>query len=646
MAGRPPIDWFRVATLRGLALPALVTVLGLQSLRVYYPSLAWYLRDTIGVGSITLGGIALATFLLGFLTPLARRAFGSRGALWFAGGGLAGLRLLEQFSADPGLDLGLSLACVGLFLIFLGAFVAHTRAADGPAGPYRVAGGVIVGLALDALIKGAAGTLDLSWTPALGAVVVVLALVTVTLWLIALEPTPLRTAPSDVSWSRALPLIGLGPFFLIQALLVLNQGWVAQVSGIPSSTASAVILLGLLAMAAGAGMAFARPSLHRVLVAALAGLLLFLAVPRTVQLSAYLPVVVLLIQFTLGWGLGLIALRGAEPIRTGVGRTSTSMTLGMLLYLLLAFVYYVSFDIALPIPRGWVVPLASLVFAAAMIAAVGGSAGRTAQRDLTAVAVTGVLAAIGVVVALLLPRLAAPAEAATPTGRVMTFNIHSAFDRSGRLDPEEIARVIEARQPDVVALQEVSRGWLIDGSVDLVDWLARRLGMEMIFQGTADPIWGNAILSRVGFIDHGDAPLPVGDTLLPRGYLWAHIDLGMKEPVLVVATHLHHIADEPEPRLAQIPVLLDFWGQADHTVLAGDLNAEPDWPEMELILSAGMIDSWSEAGQGLGLTWPADDPFQRIDWIWHSPDLQATSAETVESAASDHRAVVADLVER
>ncbi|MBF8255960.1 MAG: Endo/exonuclease/phosphatase protein, partial [Anaerolineales bacterium] len=52
MAGRPSMEWFRVSTLRRLALPALVTVLGLQSLRVYYPSLAWYLRDTVGVGSI------------------------------------------------------------------------------------------------------------------------------------------------------------------------------------------------------------------------------------------------------------------------------------------------------------------------------------------------------------------------------------------------------------------------------------------------------------------------------------------------------------------------------------------------------------------------------------------------------------------
>jgi endonuclease/exonuclease/phosphatase family metal-dependent hydrolase len=280
-----------------------------------------------------------------------------------------------------------------------------------------------------------------------------------------------------------------------------------------------------------------------------------------------------------------------------------------------------------------------------MVGAVAGATGRASQRDLTAVAATGGLAVAGIVFAALFSRVAPPPEAPV-AGRVMTFNVHSAFNRAGRLDPEAIARVIAARRPEVVALQEVSRGWLIDGSLDLVDWLARRLGMQVIFQGTADPIWGNAILSRTGFLDHGSAPLPVANTLLPRGLLWASVDLGMEEPVLVIATHLHHIAEEPGPRLAQIPVLLDFWGGRGHTVLMGDLNSEPTWPEMELILDAGMVDAWTEAGQGPGLTWPADDPFQRIDWIWLSSDLQAEAAETVETTVSDHRPVTADLVER
>ena len=117
----------------------------------------------------------------------------------------------------------------------------------------------------------------------------------------------MRTAPSDVSWSHALPLVGLGSYFLIQALIVLNQGWVAQVSGIASTTAFAVLLLGILAMAAGSWMAFARPSLHRLAGRRPGGRCSYSWRSRAPSnWPAYLPVVVLLIQFTLGWGLGLI----------------------------------------------------------------------------------------------------------------------------------------------------------------------------------------------------------------------------------------------------------------------------------------------------------------------------------------------------
>jgi endonuclease/exonuclease/phosphatase family metal-dependent hydrolase len=223
----------------------------------------------------------------------------------------------------------------------------------------------------------------------------------------------------------------------------------------------------------------------------------------------------------------------------------------------------------------------------------------------------------------------------------MTYNIHSAFDRSGRLDPEAIARVIEDSGADIVSLQEVSRGWLIDASTDLVGWLSRRLGMTARFQGTADPIWGNMLLSRSGFIETGAAPLPIAGTLLPRGYVWARIDVGAGDPWLIIGTHLHHIAEEPGPRLEQIPVLMDFWNQRPRTLLMGDLNSEPSWPEMALPRQAGMVDTWAEVGHDEGLTWPADDPFQRIDWIWHSPDLHPLSAQTLVTVASDHRPVVA-----
>jgi endonuclease/exonuclease/phosphatase family metal-dependent hydrolase len=263
----------------------------------------------------------------------------------------------------------------------------------------------------------------------------------------------------------------------------------------------------------------------------------------------------------------------------------------------------------------------------------------------TVFATSAILLAVPLVYWALLKPLPSPVQ---PTGlplRVMTYNIHSAYSREGRQDPEAIAQVIESADVDVVALQEVSRGWLIDGSTDLPFWLSRRLGMHVLFAGTTGPMWGNAVLTRYPILEHGSGTLPLANTLLQRGYLWARIEAGGPRPILLIDTHLHHIESEHEPRLAQVPVLLDFWNGTPSTVLVGDLNSTPDFPEMKLIADAGFVDSWAEVGEGDGYTFSSDAPYERIDWIWHTPDLTAMDIEVLSTTASDHlplRAVVGE----
>jgi hypothetical protein len=44
-------------------------------------------------------------------------------------------------------------------------------------------------------------------------------------------------------------------------------------------------------------------------------------------------------------------------------------------------------------------------------------------------------------------------------------------------------------------------------------------------------------------------------------------------------------------------------GGAPHSVILGDLNAEPGSLEMAMLADAGLIDAWSVAGGGPGYTW-------------------------------------------
>jgi vancomycin resistance protein VanJ len=77
------------------------------------------------------------------------------------------------------------------------------------------------------------------------------------------------------------------------------------------------------------------------------------------------------------------------------------------------------------------------------------------------------------------------------------------------------------------------------------------------------------------------------------------------------------------------------------TVVGGDFNAPPTAPGPK-ILRASLADSFSNAGLGYGLTFPAKMPVLRIDQILHGSGFQAVACRTAWTG-SDHLAVVADL---
>ena len=73
--------------------------------------------------------------------------------------------------------------------------------------------------------------------------------------------------------------------------------------------------------------------------------------------------------------------------------------------------------------------------------------------------------------------------------------------------------MIEEQQPDIVALQEVTRGWVIYGSFDMLVWLSQRLDMPYVYGPAADSVWGNAILSRYPMSGALTIPMPNNNQL-------------------------------------------------------------------------------------------------------------------------------------
>jgi endonuclease/exonuclease/phosphatase family metal-dependent hydrolase len=220
--------------------------------------------------------------------------------------------------------------------------------------------------------------------------------------------------------------------------------------------------------------------------------------------------------------------------------------------------------------------------------------------------------------------------------RVMSYNLHNGFNTDGRLDPEALARTIQSANPDIVGLQEVERGWMIDSNLDLLTYLSQKLQMPYIFAPTADPVWGNAILSRYPITDWGNVPLPPRTLLLKRGFLWARVDVGNGDELFLIATHFHHINKDTEIRQQQSPEIVKFWSQRPRTIFLGDLNAQPDSKEIAILRDSGLVDSFAAIGTGDGLTFYSAKPSERIDYLWLSPDLALKDFFIPQSTASDH----------
>jgi endonuclease/exonuclease/phosphatase family metal-dependent hydrolase len=269
---------------------------------------------------------------------------------------------------------------------------------------------------------------------------------------------------------------------------------------------------------------------------------------------------------------------------------------------------------------------------------------------------------VGVLLAVLLslvtaaPASAAPGRFAVPL-RVLSFNIHTGIGADGVLDLDRTAGAIRDTRADVVALQEVDVHW--DARSDFRDQagdLARKLRMRAFFAPIydLDPLepgqprrkYGVAILSRFPVLytrnheitrlstqdsNPGPAPAPgfAEAVVLVRG-MFVH----------VYSTHLDYRAD-PAVRELQVKDTLEILNRGfGPRILLGDFNAPHEAPEL-----APLWTELTDAAPG-GMTYPAEAPQKRIDFVAVSKSVTVRSATVPETLASDHRPVLAELTLR
>jgi endonuclease/exonuclease/phosphatase family metal-dependent hydrolase len=254
-----------------------------------------------------------------------------------------------------------------------------------------------------------------------------------------------------------------------------------------------------------------------------------------------------------------------------------------------------------------------------------------------------------VVVALLFAVTAAPrlGVAGPPRVRlnVMSYNIHVGVGMDKKQDLSRIAEVIKQSRADIVGLQEVDRGVERTGRVDEIKELARLTGMDYAFAHNLDyqgGQYGVAVLSRFPILSIDHWRYANRRERERRGFIRVELEVGGRR-VNFVTTHLDYQFEDGRVFEAEqlLKALADVRGPL---VVAGDFNQEPHGGAYEMMLKAGFADAWAQDAAA-GLTYPADKPTKRIDYVFHrglGADVHAT-ASVPDTLASDHRPLVVSL---
>ncbi|MBE7530601.1 MAG: hypothetical protein HND44_19935 [Chloroflexi bacterium] len=630
-----------------VGLPALTILLGVQLLRALFPLLLYVLGDRMGWTAVGIGALAFIVFTAGFLAEFLRRFVGARVLLLVTVLGVGITRLALQLWPNAPLAY-LILCIVGAicFVLFFPVYLAALR----PHGQQNIvtfAYGLQVGFVLVVFFNGLYNSYEFNWQS--GWLNTLLAIVLVLLQMgslaFVMNKLPPAAVDQDAPFRQALPWGMFGPLLFLQLLAFLNLAQLSAVGGWQLPLTMALALLAGLSGLGVMGYVAARGCHWLVL---LGSGLVVMALAWFGEMSPLVTAVYLIFgQMVLATILILVLLN----VRHGEGRAHTIRNItiangiGWILFVIFIFLYYAGYTLPL-FPNTVLPPIAILlVVLAGLVASLA-----AAERQAPVVFRSGLVVALVLLAAVVFKWVTWETAVSIPAPggpvRMLVYNLHNGVNPWGQLDLEAIALTIESENPDVVALQEVSRGWIVNGSADMLQWLGQRLGMPYVWGATESGNWGNAVFSRYPILASEVHALPPDDLLLHRGFIFVEVDINEADPLRLINTHYHHLDDGSAIRVEQTEALLGFWNGRAHTLIMGDLNATPTTPEMQMFRDAGFTDAIDAAGIVPGYTYSSTDPNRRLDYIWYTADVTAADVVINPSTASDHLGVAATVGKR
>lgn len=591
-------------------------VLGLLFLLTAIRTFASTFQQTFfGAPNANLAAMALAVFGTAFLALVLAWRLDVRRAL-LASTMVLGVATLGAAGArDNRLDLAFSVAAIAGGTWWL-ALLHSARPGDRPSPlPYALP----LAIAGDVALRAEFRTVPIVDLPARLAVpiVAVADLLFLVVGIAVLASERRWTAPGG---RGALGLLALPPLLLVGETGGTNGAQVAAAAGVDATLVGAsFVATGV----AAALLVLGRSGRRRVAAAALLAL-------GAAALWAHQPTLSLIGGGALAAGVTIgSATLASGPLREVRSPAIAVLALGAgwLVFTVAAFGYYAFWAY---LPAVWA---ATAVVALVLLVVPAPTSLRLREPLATFAAVIALL--VPVVSAVSTPALPPPDEPRA-VFRLMTYNIHQGFSAGQVPSLDALVQTISRESPDVLVLQEVVRGWMIDEQHDALGVLAERLGMRYVFGPNIGDLYGNAILSRYPITSVRRIHFAPGPSLKnqPRGAIVATID-----DVVIVTTHLDELRDSSALRQDQVRAILSELDGAKVAVVAGDMNAEPSALEMSLFDAAGFGDLGAPAGP----TTTGDDPPKRIDYVW-GIGVSASQQHTVSALdSSDHRALVVNV---
>lgn len=218
--------------------------------------------------------------------------------------------------------------------------------------------------------------------------------------------------------------------------------------------------------------------------------------------------------------------------------------------------------------------------------------------------------------------------------RIVNFN---ANDKAGALT------LLTDLEPDIVAIQQAPSEESLEGILEDL------FGADhaIVTNGS------NAILARGEFVD----------TLLEPDSNTVHARIRTPNGTIVDITNLHLEPCLPsfemwrastwekltDARLENRKLVRAYLGENEITsgrtgrIVCGGFTTPPGDDVFRPLATAGLVDSFDEAGIGWGNTYPDNYAIFRLDQIWVSKNLAPIEVTTRRAPESEHRTVVCDV---